>query len=134
MKSAGTETAFEDAPFCGKRAKRIFNGGRIEGKALCGLAQREGAVGAGEAADEFEDGMRDGLKQRDGKAGRQRDAEGIAIAGRIFGGDQAAFSGNAQFEQAARTDEAGDRFEQSRSATRRAISARERSPRRRQRS
>ncbi len=56
--------------------------------------------------------MRDGLKQRGGEAGRERNAEGITIAGGIFGGDEAAFTGDAEFEQATGADEPIDVREQ----------------------
>ncbi len=69
-------------------------------------------MGAGVAADEFENGMSDWLEERDGEAGRKRDAEGVAVAGCVFGGNEAAFTGDAEFEQAAGADEAGQRFEQ----------------------
>ena len=63
MKAAGTEAAFEDAAFSGELAQRVFDDCGVEGEALGNFAQREGAVGAGVAADEFEHGMRDRLEQ-----------------------------------------------------------------------
>ena len=112
MKTAGAEAAFEHAALVRKQAESVFDDGGVEGKTVGGLAQRERTVGASEAADEFKHRLGDRLEKRGGQAGRQRNAEGIAVAGGIFGGDQAAFAGNAQFEQAAGADQAVDGFEQ----------------------
>jgi hypothetical protein len=65
-------------------------------------------VGAGVTADEFENGMDYRLKQRRGKAGRERNSEAVAVAGCIFGSYEAAFTGDAQLEQAAGTNQAID--------------------------
>lgn len=111
VETGGAEAAFEDAAFRGKRAKRIFNDSWVEGKAVCGFTQREGAMGAGVPADEFEHRMRHRLEKRGGKTGRQRNAEGIAIAGCILGCDKTAFACDAQFKQATGADQAVYGFE-----------------------
>ena len=112
MEAAGTEAAFEHAAFVGKLAQGILDHGGIERKTVGGLAQREWAVGAGVAANQFKHGLRNRLKQRGGQAGRERDAERVAVARGIFGGDEAALAGDAQLEKAAGADEAVDGFEQ----------------------
>ena len=112
MEAAGPESAFEDAALGGELAESVFDGCGVEGKAVGRLAEGEWAVGAGVAADEFEDGMGDGLEQRDGEAGRKRNAEGVAVAGRIFSGDEAAFARDAQFEEAAGADQAVDMLQE----------------------
>ncbi len=135
MQAAGPEAAFEHAAFVRKLAQRVFDGLGIERKAVGGFAQRERAMGARVAANQFEHRMRDRLQQRRGQARRQRNAQRIAIAGRIFGRDQAPLAGDAQFEQAARANQPVDDAQQIGSKPRAgASSSRDRSPRRRQRS
>ena len=61
-------------------------------------------MGAGIAANEFENRMCHGLEQRNSEAGRKWNAECVSVAGCIFGGNEAAFAGDAELEKAARTD------------------------------
>ena len=69
LEAAGTEAAFEDAAFEARSMQRLFDVGGVERKAIGNFAQREGAVGAGIAADEFKDGVGDRLEQGGGEAG-----------------------------------------------------------------
>ena len=62
-------------------------------------------MGAGVAADEFEDWVCDGFQQRDGEAGRERNSQAIAVAGGVLSGDEAAFASHADLEEAAGADE-----------------------------
>jgi len=114
MQAAGTEAAFEDAIFSGEEAQRVFDDCGVERETFRNFAQRERAVGAGIAADEFEDGMCDRFKQSGSETGRQRNAEGVAIAGCIFSGDEATLACDAELEKAARAHQPGQRFEQER--------------------
>ena len=54
-------------------------------------------MGARVAANQFQHRLRDGLKQCRGQTRRQRNAEPVAITGRILRGDQALLAGDAQF-------------------------------------
>ena len=65
----------------------------------------ERAMRAGIAANRLEHGMRHRLQQRGGQARRERDAQRVAIACRIFCGDQPALTRDADFQQAAGPDE-----------------------------
>jgi len=64
MKTTGTEATFKYAALGGKVAQCIFHGDGIERKTVRSFAQSEGAVRACEAANEFENRVRDRLKQR----------------------------------------------------------------------
>ena len=89
MDAAGTEAAFDDASIEQQaRAGLPRSGGASRRESRGHLVQRERAVGAGVAADEFEHWRGYGLQKRGGNPGRQRDAEGVAIAGCVFDGDQ----------------------------------------------
>ena len=134
MEATGTESALEHAAFVCEHAKRIFNVCGVERKAVSHLTLRKWAMGAGEAAHEFKDRLRDRLHESCGQPGRKRNAERVAIARRIFGGDEAAFAGNAQFQKAASANQPVYMLQKLGEARRRASSSRERSPRRRQRS
>lgn len=70
MKAAGTESAFEHAPFNRKLAQYVFNSRDVEAEALGRVAQRERPVGSRVTAHEFEYRMSHGLKQRRGDARR----------------------------------------------------------------
>ena len=50
--------------------------------------------------------MGDRLKKRGGKARRQWNPQAVAIAGRIFSGNQSALAGDAELQQSTRSDEA----------------------------
>ena len=95
MHTAGAEAAFEDSAFNGEGFERGFDGGGIEAEALGGLAQGEWAVSARVAADELKDRLGDGLEKCDGETGRKRNAEGVAITGGVFGGDETLLSTDA---------------------------------------
>jgi hypothetical protein len=116
VKAAGAKSTFEHAAFVGQQAQGVFNDSGIEGEAVRRFVQRERAMGAGKAADKFEDRLRNGLEQRSGQAGRQGDTERVTVAGGIFGGDESsgiftAWS-EADFEQAAGTDQTVNGFEE----------------------
>ena len=135
MQAAGTESAFEHAAFMRKLPQRILHRFGIQRKALRRLAQRERPMRARVAAHQFQHRVRHRLEQRNGKSRRQRNAQRIAIARRIFRGNQPLFAGDAQFEQAPRANQPVNTAQADpRSATRRASSSRDRSPSRRQRS
>jgi hypothetical protein len=63
MEAARTETTFEDPAFVRKLAERFSNRRSVERKAFGSLAESEGAMGAGIAADQLKDRMRDRFKQ-----------------------------------------------------------------------
>jgi hypothetical protein len=109
--TAGAEAAFYDAIFRSEVVESLLGLRRVEGEAAGYLLQREGAVGAGVAADEFDDWFGNGFEQRGGNPGWEWDAEAVAVAGAVFDGDEALFSGDAEFEQAAGADQAIYRFE-----------------------
>ena len=67
-------------------------------------------MGAGEAADDVEEGVGDGLEEGGGEAGRERDAERVAEAGYVFYGDDAALAGDEELEGATGFDEAVDEW------------------------
>ena len=69
MQAAGAESAFEHAAFVGKQAQGVFDDGGIERETVGGLAQREGAMGAGIAANQFEHGLRYRLEKAVGSPG-----------------------------------------------------------------
>ena len=104
MEPAGTEAAFDDAVFRGQLVEGLFGLRGVEREATRDFFEGEGAVGAGVAADEFEDGMGYGFEQRCRDAGREGDAEAVPVACGVFDGDDAFFSGDAYFEQAARAN------------------------------
>src|ERR1039457_206532 len=116
MQAAGTESSLEDAAFVGKQAQGILNHRGVEGKTIRSLALGEWAVGAGVTTNQFKHGLRDVLHQAGGQAGRKRDSESIAVTRRVFCGNEAAgmFAtwGDADFEQAARTEKPVERIEQ----------------------
>lgn len=86
VETAGAEAAFQHAPFLGEPVERGFDHRGIKCEAVRSFLQRKGAVCACEAAHEFEDRMRYRLQQRGGQAGRQGNAQPIAVARGVFGG------------------------------------------------
>lgn len=100
-----TESAFEDAAVEDEGTQSGFNGLRIETEAGSRFASGEGAVGAGVAADELENGRVDGLEKRPGEAWRERNFEGVAIAGRVLDGDVALPASDFDGQDAAGVDE-----------------------------
>ena len=61
-------------------------------------------MGAGVATGELEDGRGDGLEERFGQADGERDAQGVAVAGGVFDGDEALLAGDFELEDAAGAD------------------------------
>ncbi len=115
MQAAGTEASFEHAAFADELAERRCRSlARSSAKRFGDFAKGERAVGAGIAADKFEHRVRDRLQQRDGQTRGKGNAQGVAIAGGVFGGDEAAFAGDAQLKQAAGADQPVYRIEQGR--------------------
>ena len=105
MQAAGTETAFENAAFMRQKKKRIAHQLRIKRKPVRGFALCERAVGARIAAHQFEHRLRNGLQECSREARREGNPQCIAIAGRIFRGNQATLSANAQLKQSAGSQE-----------------------------
>ena len=135
MKTAGTEAAFEHAPFMRKLPQRIFDHDRVQRKTIRSLAQRERPMGARVAANQLQHRLRHRLQQRRRQPRRQRNPQPIAVARRIFGGNQPPLAGNAQLQQAPRADQPVDMRQQiRRSHAPRQFLAATRSPRRKQRS
>ena len=62
-------------------------------------------MGARVAAHQLQHRMGNRLQQRAGQPRRQRNAESIAITGGVFCCNQAAFTSDGQFKQAARTNQ-----------------------------
>ena len=66
----------------------------VEAETGRNFLEGEGAVGAGVAADELEDGRGVGSGEGFRQVGREDDVEGVAIAGRVFDGDEALVAGD----------------------------------------
>ncbi len=64
------------------------------------------------AAHQFKHRMRHRLEQRSRQPRRQRNAQPIAIARGVFGGDQPLFAGDAQLQQSPRANQPVDMLEQ----------------------
>ena len=111
MQPAGTEAAFEYPAFYCELAKRVFNDRVIEGEAVSYLPQRKRAMGARVAANEFKHRLRNRLDQRNGQAGRKRNPESIAVAGRVLHSNKAALSSDAQLKQSSRAQKTVKQFE-----------------------
>ena len=77
MEAAGAEAAFDDAVFDDELVQGLFGLGGVEGEAGGDFREGEGAVGAGIAADEFEDWI--GLRLREARWGCR---EGAGCRGR----------------------------------------------------
>jgi hypothetical protein len=112
MKSAGPEPSFEHSALNSQLTQRIFDSGGIKSEAIGDFTLGEWAVRAGKAADEFEHWLRDGINQRCGKPGGQRNSEGVTITGGVFNCNQAAFARNAEFQETTRAEQAVDRVKQ----------------------
>ena len=95
-----------------KLPQRVLDSLCVQRKTVRSLAQRERSVGSRVAAHQFEHGMGHGLKQRSRQSGRQRNSESIAVACRVFGGDQAFLAGDAQLQKTPRANEPIDVCEQ----------------------
>src|SRR5579859_3649973 len=110
MEAAGAEAALDDTVFRGQVVKGLLDFGGVEGEAVADFFEGEGAVGAGVSADELDDWVSYGFKERGGNAGRERDAEAVAVTGAVFNGDDALFSGDADFQETAGADETVNEF------------------------
>ena len=106
MQASRTETAFENAAVHCELVQGVLHYSGIEREAISCFAQRERTVSACIAANQFQHGLRHRIDERGGQARRKRNAEGITVAGGIFHGDEATLTGDAQFEQAARAQQA----------------------------
>jgi hypothetical protein len=84
----------------------------VEAEARHDFLESEGAMGAGVAADELEDGRRVGSGEGLRQVGRERDVKGIAVAGGVFDSDEALLAGNFDLKDAAGAHERVDRFQQ----------------------
>ena len=111
MQAAGTEASFDDAVFGGEMIECLLGLRRVQGKAESYFVEGKRSVGAGVAADEFEDRLGDWFEQRGGDAGRERNAETVAVAGAVFNGHEAFFAGDAEFQDAPGADQPFNRFE-----------------------
>ena len=112
MRAGGAESAFEHAAVADERAESGGDGLSVEAKAGCDFLEGKGAVGAGVAADELEDGRGVGSGEGFRQVGREGDVEGVAVAGCIFDGDEALVAGDFDRKDAAGADERVNGFEQ----------------------
>src|SRR6516225_1641859 len=106
MQTSGPEAAFKHTAFLRKLSQSQFYSFGIQAESFRRFARGEWSVSAGVAANEFEHRVRNGFEQRDGKSRWQWNAQGIAVSGGIFGGNEAFLTGDAQVEQASCADEA----------------------------
>ncbi len=92
--------------------ERRGDGLGVEAEARRDFLESEGAVGAGVAADDFEDRRRVGSGEGLRQIGREGDVERVAIAGGVFDSDEALLAGNFDLKDAAGAEEGVDGFEQ----------------------
>ena len=85
----------------------VYRGGLK--RVACGeFLSGEWSVRAGVAAKDFAEWIVGRREKNFGKTGRQRSAEGVAIARGVFDGNEAEFAGDADTNSAAGVDEIGD--------------------------
>ena len=106
--AAGPELAFDHAPGIGEALQRGLDHCRTQSQARRHVRRRERAVGAGVAPHQVRHGVGRFLEQRLGQALRQRRAQRIAIACRIFDGDEPFLAGHAHAQDAPLGEELGD--------------------------
>ena len=105
MEAARPESPFQHAPFDRQLPQHVLHRLRIERKPRRGIPHRERAMRPRISAHEFEHRVRHRLQQRSRQPRRQRNPQRIAVAGGVFGGNQAALAGNAQLQQAPRANQ-----------------------------
>ena len=104
-----TELTLHQPPGLGQTRQQRLRDRRAQAEAPRQRAHREGAMRAGEAQHEIPRGIADRLEQRVGKAGRQRRAEAVAVARRIFHRDVASLAREVDRDDSPRALELGDR-------------------------
>ena len=81
MRARWAESSFENAAIADEHLEGGGNGLGVEAEARRDFLESEGAVGAGVAADDFEDRRRVGSGEGLRQVGRECDVEAVAIAG-----------------------------------------------------
>jgi hypothetical protein len=112
MQASRAEATLKHPALMREEPQRIFDNCRVERKTIGDVPFRERAVRAGVAAHKLKNGLRHRRHQRSRKSWWERNPECIAITRSIFSGNQAALTGDAQFEEPARTDKPVNRFKQ----------------------
>ena len=114
VKAAGAEASFEHASFDGELTQGVLNDCRIESEPVGNFLLRERAVGSAESPNELEHRLRDRGEERGRQARRKRNSERVAVSRGVLNGDETSFSGDAKFKETTSTEEAVDRFKESR--------------------
>jgi hypothetical protein len=111
MKAARTEAAFNDAVFCNEMIEGLLGLRGIERESVGYFVERERAVGASVAANEFDDRLGYRFEQGRWDAGWEWGAKAVTIAGCVFDGDDALFAGDAELKKATGADQSVHKFE-----------------------